>query len=80
MNRISSYKLNDLKRSIKHNQLKPLGPASKAGDGDGSVISGQSPGHSIEDVRSRGGQIKQSVGNYRNNTSRKQLAPINNQA
>ena len=38
LNRISSYKLNDLKRSIKHNQLKPLGP--KAGDGEGSVISG----------------------------------------
>ena len=71
LNRISSYKLNDLKRSIKHNQLKPLGP--KAGDGDGSVISGQSPGNSVDDGRLRGSRPS-----HKNiNTSRKQLAPLN---
>jgi len=30
LHRISTYKLNELKRNVKHKQLKPLG--SKAGD------------------------------------------------
>ena len=47
LNRISSLKLSDLKRSIKHNQLKPLLPPKT--EGDGSHLSTHSPGPSSID-------------------------------
>ena len=68
LNRISSYKLNDLKRSIKHNQLKPLVPKT---DGEGSILSGNS-----SHLESRARQAD----SIRQNPSRKKLVPLHGNA
>ena len=70
LNRISALKLGDLKRSIKHNQLKPLKPP---GDTESSVASAQSPGNS-KDGRDSIGRKQPPL--YKRNTSRKSLAPL----
>ena len=73
LNRISSLKLSDLKRSIKHNQLKPLQPPKT--DGEGSIMSTHSPGPSsnTDELGSRKAIPKPL---YKRNTSKKTLMPL----
>lgn len=69
LSRISSYKLNDLKRSIKHNQLRPLGPKT---DDQGSIVSSHSPGPQSHHTEER------KPPTYKRNTSRKQIGANQN--
>ena len=71
LSRISTLKLSELKRSIRHNSLNPLKPPSEAAEG--SILSGQSPDHA-----SSKGEVgrRAPLPNRNTNTSRHSLAPL----